>query len=89
MYNLKTAISNNLKKKCTGFLVLNTAKTKKYELLHTFLNILCKLPLFKVAGPEVRISPTLQENISMSTAIINGHNTSTEDFTKHVFGGKL
>ncbi|VEN42948.1 unnamed protein product, partial [Callosobruchus maculatus] len=23
----------------------------------------------------------------MSTAITNGHNTSTEDFTKHIFGG--
>nr|CAH7746451.1 unnamed protein product [Callosobruchus chinensis] len=23
----------------------------------------------------------------MSTTITNGHNTSTEDFTKHIFGG--
>ncbi|KAH1010031.1 hypothetical protein HUJ05_004392 [Dendroctonus ponderosae] len=40
-----------------------------------------------VAGSEGRINPSPPETVSMSTAIINGHNNSTEDFTKHVFGG--
>jgi len=41
---------------------------------------------FQVAGTEVRVNPSPPETISMSTAIINGHGTSSEDFTKHVFG---
>ncbi|KAJ3660915.1 hypothetical protein Zmor_005342 [Zophobas morio] len=37
----------------------------------------------KVAATEVKISP------DMSTAVTNGHQASSEDFAKHVFGGKL
>lgn len=37
-----------------------------------------------MAAVETKVSPS-----NMSTAIINGHQTSSEDFTKHVFGGKL
>lgn len=39
---------------------------------------------FQVAGSEVKISPNMSNQ-----AITNGHSTSTEDFTKHVFGGEF
>ncbi|KAG5885396.1 hypothetical protein JTB14_002793 [Gonioctena quinquepunctata] len=40
-----------------------------------------KFEIFQVAGSEVRISP------DMSTAVTNGQQSDTTDFTKHVFGG--
>lgn len=35
-----------------------------------------------MAAPEVKVAP------DMSTHVTNGHQASTEDFAKHVFGGK-
>ncbi|CAH2004380.1 unnamed protein product [Acanthoscelides obtectus] len=48
-----------------------------------YRNCCIKEPKRRVAGSEVKISP------DMSTTITNGHNTSTEDFTKHIFGGTV